>query len=216
MMIPDFKVIAETLLYSYGFTNSESLARKLLTLFEYCNQRLSSSHFYDFGNQLTGLFFSPKFLRIFPFSFQLGLRNIRAILRDCERYQGAVTENEQICKAILKFSTPKLLTEDKPIFMGILSDLFPALQSVKKVHNEKLLPLEMFENVCLDQKLQPTKELYEKSLEMYEILNIRHSIVIVGKSFSCKTTLIKILSEILQAISAGNEDASGRKCVMGK
>jgi hypothetical protein len=49
MIIPDSLLIAEILLYSYGFIEAHSLANKLVTVFDLAKQQLSHQVHYDFG-----------------------------------------------------------------------------------------------------------------------------------------------------------------------
>jgi len=49
MMIPDYSLISEVLLYSTGFQSSKMLSNKIVKMFELCNEQLSIQNHYDFG-----------------------------------------------------------------------------------------------------------------------------------------------------------------------
>lgn len=112
MVVPDFELIAEIMLVAEGFLDARILARKFLTLYTLCKELLSKQDHYDWG------------LR--------AIKSVLVVAGTLKRSDKGRPEDQVLMRALRDFNTPKIVTDDVPIFMGLIGDLFPALNVPRK------------------------------------------------------------------------------------
>ncbi|KAH1023596.1 hypothetical protein HUJ04_012770 [Dendroctonus ponderosae] len=170
MVVPDFELICEIMLVAEGFQEAKVLARKFITLYTLCKELLSKQDHYDWG------------LR--------AIKSVLVVAGSLKRGDPGRPEEEVLMRALRDFNIPKIVTDDTPVFMGLIGDLFPALEVPRKrdADFEKTV-----KQATIDLLLQPEDNFILKVVQLEELLEVRHSVFIVGNAGTGKSQVWKTL-----------------------
>ncbi|XP_073997627.1 dynein beta chain, ciliary-like isoform X3 [Rhodnius prolixus] len=170
MVVPDFDLICENMLIGEAFQEARVLGKKFITLYELCKELLSKQDHYDWG------------LR--------AIKSVLSVAGSLRRGDKERPENQVLMRALRDFNIPKIVTEDRPIFMGLIGDLFPALDVPRK----RDLAFEKFvHTAAVEMKLQPEDGFILKVVQLVELFAVRHSVFIIGNAGTGKSMVWKTL-----------------------
>jgi dynein heavy chain len=171
MIRPDLALICENMLLSEGFVKARPLSIKFVTLYFLACDLLSPQAHYDWG-----------------------LRAVKSVLRVAgalKRSSPDIDEEAILMRALRDFNTPKITTSDTPIFLRLIQDLFPTSFGIPTVVSEDIK--QRTTNVSKMRGLQSDKGFVLKVVQFQELLDVRHSVMLIGPAGCGKSTIWKTL-----------------------
>ncbi|XP_057625591.1 dynein axonemal heavy chain 1 [Chionomys nivalis] len=185
MMVPDYAMIAEISLYSFGFNEANVLAKKITTTFKLSSEQLSSQDHYDFGMR--------------------AVKTVISAAGNLKRENPTMNE-ELIClRAIRDVNVPKFLQEDLKLFAGIVSDLFP---TIKEEETDYGILDQAIRKACVKNNLKDVEGFLIKCIQLYETTVVRHGLMLVGPTGSGKSNCYRVLAAAMTSLK-GKPSISG-------
>jgi len=95
----------------------------------------------------------------------------------------------------------KFLSHDLPLYNNIAKDLFPGTVLPEPDYDEMTNCIKI---ACAKPEfnLQPTPYFLTKIIQLYEMILVRHGLMVVGLPFSGKTSAQKVLADALGQLAA--------------
>ena len=184
MMIPDYGLIAEIMLFAEGFQEARMLARKMVKMYRLASEQLSQQDHYDFGMR--------------------AVKSVLVMAGELKRSNVGASENIVLIRAMRDSNVPKFLADDVPLFTSIIQDLFPGVD-IPAVDYGALQ--QSIETALLGQGLQVVGPVVAKVIQLFETMVVRHGVMVVGETGTAKTTLWRTLQQSLTALrNAENPD----------
>jgi dynein heavy chain, axonemal len=105
MMIPDYAMIAEIMLFAEGFETASVLSKKMVQLYKLSSEQLSQQDHYDFGMR--------------------AVKSLLVMAGSLKRAEPNLEEDSILIKAMKFSNIPKFVKADIPLFTALILDLFP-------------------------------------------------------------------------------------------
>ncbi|KAG2237733.1 dynein heavy chain [Thamnidium elegans] len=199
MTKPDRELIAQVMLYSQGFRTAEILASKVVPLFNLCSEQLSPQSHYDFGlRALKSVLVSAGNLKRDRLtSLRNEIEEGKADVTEYTAISEPVPEQQLLISSIRETVEPKLVAEDIPLLTSLLADVFPGVHYAP-VNLDRLK--DELRKVCHERRLVAGEAWMDKVIQLYQIQNIHHGLMMVGPSGAGKSTAWKTLLTALERV----------------
>ncbi|XP_013362490.1 PREDICTED: dynein heavy chain 14, axonemal isoform X4 [Chinchilla lanigera] len=181
MVVPHCQMIAEIILFSFGFKSAKPLSGKLACLYELASKQLSQQA-HDFG------------LRSLKMVLVMAGKKKQEFKCDTSDKLSEAEEVLIVMEAVRDATLSKFPPEYVPIFENIISDMFPGV-TVSKVNQ---LALEKAVYSATEQLgLQHWAPQKEKIIQFHNQLQACVGVMLLGPTGGGKTTVRKILEKAL-------------------
>jgi dynein heavy chain 1, cytosolic len=196
MVAPDRELIAEVMLFSQGITIAEQISSKVVLLFNLCEDQLSKQPHYDFGLR------ALKSVLVSAGQLKRKLTNGRQDTSD--RIILEQLETKALIGSISDTILPKLVAHDVAVFETLLKGVFPGIE-MPMVEEEALRS--RIVQLAEERGLVAHKGWIEKALQLYQVMQLRHGVMLVGPSGTGKSSAWRVLLDALEAVDGKKGEA---------
>lgn len=184
MMIPDYALVAEVMLFSEGFANAKILSRKMVKLYKLSSEQLSQQDHYDFGMR--------------------AVKSVLVMAGALKRANPDLNEDVVLIRAFKDSNLPKFLAQDVALFLAIIADLFPRVDIPAQDFGDLSIAIQ---ECLLAAGLQPVSSYIIKVIQLFETMNVRFGVMLVGPTGGGKTTCYRILRAAMSKLrQAGHKN----------
>ena len=183
MMIPNYALIAEIILFSEGFSTAHDLSVKMVKLYSLSSEQLSKQDHYDFGMR--------------------AVKSVLVMAGQLKRADPTTHEDLLLIRAMRDSNVPKFLEHDLPLFSGIVTDLFPGVEVPNIDYGD--LEKAIINQLRLAKKQTP-KKFVTKVIQLLETMMVRHGIMVVGVTGTGKTMCSSMLAKALTQLDKQGSD----------
>ncbi len=181
MMIPDYSLIAEILLFAQGFQNAKNLALKMTQLYKLASEQLSQQEHYDFGMR--------------------AIKSVLVIAGSLKKMEPTLSEDVLLIRAMRDANVPKFLADDLQLFLQLIQDLFPGMDIPETVYGSLTEEI----NSSLERlDYKPGKMFVSKVTQLFESLNVRFGVMVLGQPGVGKSACIKVLQDSMNHLKMKN------------
>ncbi|VDM16092.1 unnamed protein product [Hydatigera taeniaeformis] len=206
MTKPDNELIAETLLFSYGFSHGHELGKKLVAIFTLSSQTLSVQQHYDWGLRALKSVLRRAGMLLHQTKQKMSQEDSLSAANlpesPSQQLDSLVVETQLIIQSVRSCSLARLTHSDATRFEALLGDVFPNLRHHAGAQEDDFTKklITAIHEVLAENHLYAIEHQVKKTLEVYSLLNQRTGVVVVGPSGCGKSTVLCVLWLALQKI----------------
>ena len=177
MMIPNYRLIAEIMLFAEGFQNARQLSQKMVKLYKLSSEQLSQQDHYDFGMR--------------------AVKSVLVMAGSLKRAEKDLDEDTVLIRAMRDSNVPKFLKDDLPLFSALIQDLFPSAH----IPDVSFVELEnQIQETLTSKGLQNVPTFTTKVIQLFDTFDVRFGVMLVGPTGGGKTTCYEVLADAMTTL----------------